>query len=195
MSLQVYWYFGGYAGFAIGLCSHHALMYRVICVLHNGEMLGESRLMMEESALKQGPAPIRNATVVASGHVVVLEISTEMARECFRGDVLEQLRGLGQKRQHMLQAANPEWLTAGLNISSRSPHTADKIEQFQVIVTITDVQLVHQNISLHTYTDQATTLQQYSDCNNQCDLRSTSNHGWAIAFEQRQCSLATCFGI
>lgn len=81
-------------------------------MLHNGEMLGESRLMMDEEALRQGAAPIRNATVVASGHVVLLAMSTEMARRCFKGDVLVQLRGLGQKRQDMRQTVSPDWLAA-----------------------------------------------------------------------------------
>lgn len=82
---------------------------RVICVLHNGEMLGESRLLMDETALRQGPPPMRNATVTASGHVVLLTMSTDMARECFKGDVLEQLRGLGKARLDMRESS-PAWL-------------------------------------------------------------------------------------
>jgi hypothetical protein len=100
--------------------------------MQNGEMLGESRLMMEESSLKHGPAPVRSATVVASGHVVLLAISTEMARECFRGDVLVQLRGLGQKRQHMLQATSPEWVTTKLQSRNMNPQAPEEIDSLQV---------------------------------------------------------------
>lgn len=76
-------------------------------------MLGESRLLMDEAALRQDPAPIRSATVVASGHVVLLAMPTEIARECFRGDVLMQLRGLGQARQAITSMAAMEDSSAG----------------------------------------------------------------------------------
>lgn len=72
-------------------------------------MLGESRLMMDKVDLKQGPAPIRNATLVANGHVVLLTMTTAAARECFQGDVLAELRGLGKARQYMLHAPSPMW--------------------------------------------------------------------------------------
>lgn len=76
-------------------------------------MLGESRLLMDEAELRQGTAPIRNATVVASGHVVLLTMSTEVARQCFRGDVMVQLRGVAQARQLITSAAAMEAISDG----------------------------------------------------------------------------------
>jgi hypothetical protein len=104
---------------------------RVICVLYNGEMLGETRLVMEEAVLKHGPAPTRNATLVASGDSVLLVISTAMARECFKGDVLKELRGLRQQRQRMLQTSSPEWLTVEIN-SKHSLQAPEEAETLQV---------------------------------------------------------------
>lgn len=79
---------------------------RLVCQLHTGEMLGESRLMMDESELRRASAPVRTATIVAAGHLVLLSISTAEARACFKGEYLNSVRDLGHTRRQMLKQQN-----------------------------------------------------------------------------------------
>eukprot|EP00892_Ulva_mutabilis_P010525 jgi/Ulvmu1/7845/UM004_0075.1 len=75
---------------------------RVVCWLHAGEMLGETRLMMDEDAIKAGEEPLRTATIVAEGHLVLLSMTTAEARVCLVDDRVEHIRRLAAARQDFL---------------------------------------------------------------------------------------------
>lgn len=78
------------------------MICRVVCWLHAGEMLGESRLMMDTESIRPGAVPMRTATVVAEGHMVLLSMTTAEARACFDADRLAGMRHLAAARQDIL---------------------------------------------------------------------------------------------
>lgn len=80
------------------------MICRVVCWLHAGEMLGESRLMMDAESIRPGAVPTRTATVVAEGHMVLLSMTTAEARMCFDADHLASMRHLAAARQDFLAA-------------------------------------------------------------------------------------------
>lgn len=75
---------------------------RVVCWLHAGEMLGESRLLMDADSIRPGAAPMRTATVVAEGDMVLLSMTTAEARACFDAERLGDIRRLAAARQDVL---------------------------------------------------------------------------------------------
>lgn len=65
-------------------------------------MLGESRLMMAPESIRPGFEPMRTATVLAEGHMVLLRMATAEARACFSAEHLEAMRSLAAARQGIL---------------------------------------------------------------------------------------------
>jgi hypothetical protein len=63
-------------------------------------------LLIHEATLRRQPAPLRTATIVAAGHVILLAISTAEARSCFKGEYLDRVRTLAFTRQQVLMTSN-----------------------------------------------------------------------------------------
>jgi hypothetical protein len=73
----------------------------VVGRLSSGALLGESRLLMPPDEISCNKAPVRNATVVADGHAVVLEVSTAEARECFTKEHMDHIRKVSKLRANV----------------------------------------------------------------------------------------------
>lgn len=58
--------------------------------------------MMDVDTINAGAPPMRTATVVAEGHLVLLGMTTAEARACFGSENLDDLRRLAAARQDML---------------------------------------------------------------------------------------------
>jgi hypothetical protein len=77
--------------------------------------------MMDEDDIRRDSTPLRTATVVAEGHLVLLEMSTAEARARFKGDRLNQIKKMNIARKDVLALYACD--TAGI------PHAGAKTNQ------------------------------------------------------------------
>jgi len=88
-----------------GVCvKTDALSCKLCATLCEGELVGESRLLMSDADLAAKRKPTRNASVVADGDVLVLSISSADARSRISPEAMAAVRAVASSRLEVVQS-------------------------------------------------------------------------------------------